>query len=95
MQGTRVQSLDWEDPTYCEATKPMPHNYWACAHRTRDPQQKKPPQWEASAPQRRVDPAHRKKRAHMQPRATKIKQISISAYYPFLSIPNAILLVQV
>ena len=31
MQGTRVQSLIWEDPTCCEATKPMHHNYWACA----------------------------------------------------------------
>ena len=30
MQGTRVQSLLWEDPTCCGATKPV-HNYWACA----------------------------------------------------------------
>ena len=21
----------WEDPTCCGATKPMNHNYWACA----------------------------------------------------------------
>ena len=30
MQGTQVQSLVQEDPTCCEATKPMHHNYWAC-----------------------------------------------------------------
>ena len=26
MQGTQVQSLVWEDPTRCRATKPMCHN---------------------------------------------------------------------
>ena len=31
MQGTRVRSLVGEDPTLCGATKPMRHNYWACA----------------------------------------------------------------
>ena len=31
MEGTQVQSLVWEPPTCCEATKPMRHNYWACA----------------------------------------------------------------
>ena len=31
MQGTRVRSLVWEDPTCRGATKPMHHNYWACA----------------------------------------------------------------
>ena len=31
MQGTRVWALDREDPTCCRATKPMCHNYWACA----------------------------------------------------------------
>ena len=30
MQGTRVRSLVWEDPTCCGATKPVCHNYWAC-----------------------------------------------------------------
>ena len=113
MQGTRVRSLVWEDPTCRRATKPVHHNYWACglepmchnywarvpqllslhsreptrhdcwarvpqllslhsrahapqllslrattteacAPRARAPQQKKPPQWEARAPQRRV-----------------------------------------
>ena len=31
VQGTRVWSLVQEDPTCCEATKPVRHNYWACA----------------------------------------------------------------
>ena len=31
MQGTRVRSLVQEDPTCHGATKPMCHNYWACA----------------------------------------------------------------
>ena len=31
MQGTRVRALVWEDPTCRGATKPVCHNYWACA----------------------------------------------------------------
>ena len=31
VQGTWVRSLVWEDPTCCRATKPVHHNYWACA----------------------------------------------------------------
>ena len=31
MQGTRVQALVREDPTCRGATKPVSHNYWACA----------------------------------------------------------------
>ena len=31
MQGTRVRSLVQEDPTCRGATKPVHHNYWACA----------------------------------------------------------------
>ena len=31
MQGTRVRALVREDPTCRRATKPMRHNYWACA----------------------------------------------------------------
>ena len=31
MQQTRVQALVGEDPTCRRATKPMHHNYWACA----------------------------------------------------------------
>ena len=30
MQGTRVWTLVWEDPTCHGATKPTCHNYWAC-----------------------------------------------------------------
>ena len=71
MQGTQVQASVWEDPTCCGATKPMCHNYWACAleptsrsywahaPRARAPQREKPPQWKAHAPQQRVAPAHR------------------------------------
>ena len=39
MQGTWVRSLVWEDPTCHGATKPMHHNYWACAlELAREPQ---------------------------------------------------------
>ena len=31
MQGTRVRALVREDPTCRGTTKPMRHNYWACA----------------------------------------------------------------
>ena len=33
MQGTQVRALVWEDPTCCRPTKTKPvcHNYWACA----------------------------------------------------------------
>ena len=34
MQGTQNWSLVWEDPTCSRATKPMCHNYWACALET-------------------------------------------------------------
>ena len=77
MQVIQVWSLVWEDPTCRKATKPMRHNYWACAlephepqllslhaattearmPRAHAPQQEKPPQWEARAPQQRVNPA--------------------------------------
>ena len=70
MQGTWVRTLVREDPTCRGATKPVCHNYWACAlleptchnywacaPRACAPQQEKPPQWEARAPQRRAAPA--------------------------------------
>ena len=31
IQGTRVRALVREKPTCCRATKPVCHNYWACA----------------------------------------------------------------
>ena len=58
MQGTQVRALVWEDPTCRGATKPVRHNYWAHVPRACAPQQEKPPQWEARAPQQRVAPAH-------------------------------------
>ena len=39
MQGTRVRALVWEDPTCRGATKPVSHNYWACATGACAPQQ--------------------------------------------------------
>ena len=74
MQGTRVQSLVREDPTCRGATKPCAtttepvlYSLWATtteahAPRARAPQQEKPPQWEARAPQRRPNTAKNKKK---------------------------------
>ena len=42
MQGTRVRALVWEDPTRHGATRPMSHNYWACASGACAPQQERP-----------------------------------------------------
>ena len=65
MQGTRVQALVREDPTCRGATKPVRHNDWARApqllslrSRARAPEQEKPLQWEARAPEWRVAPTH-------------------------------------
>ena len=49
MQGTRVQSLIWEDPICLRAPKPMSCNYGD----PRAPQQKEPPWWEVHALQQR------------------------------------------
>ena len=57
MQGTRVRALVWEDPTCRRATKPVSHNYWACASGACAPQQERLWQWEARAPRWRVAPA--------------------------------------
>ena len=57
MKGTRVQALVWEDPTCRGATKPVSHNYWACASGACAPQRERPRQWEAHAPRWRVAPA--------------------------------------
>ena len=56
MQGTRVRALAWEDPTCRGATRPVSHNYWACASGSCAPQQERPRQWEARAPRWRVAP---------------------------------------
>ena len=57
MQGTRVRALVWEDPTCHGVTRPVSHNYWACASGACAPQQERPRQWEARAPRWRVAPA--------------------------------------
>ena len=59
MQGTWVQTLVWEDLTCRRAAGPVSHNYWACVSGVCAPQQERPRQWEACAPQWRVVPAHR------------------------------------
>ena len=61
MQGTRVWALVWEDPTCRGATRPVRHNYWACAL---EPvlHNEKPPQWEARTPQWKVAPTRHNKR---------------------------------
>jgi len=71
MQGIPVWPLVWEDSTCHGATKPMcldTHppwattteptccNYWSLNSRSWAPQQEKPQQWEAHAPQWRVAP---------------------------------------
>ena len=92
MQGTRVQALVREDPTCHRATNPVCHNYWArepqllspCATTTearmptaRAPQQEKPQQWEACAPQWKSSPhSPQLEKAHAQqkrPKAAKNK----------------------
>ena len=42
LQGTRVRALVWEDPTCRGATRPVSHNYWACASGACAPQQERP-----------------------------------------------------
>ena len=39
IQRTRVRALVWEDPTCRGATRPVSHNYWACASGACAPQQ--------------------------------------------------------
>ena len=56
IQGTRVRAKVWEDPTCRGATRPVSHNYWACASGACAPQQERPRQWEARAPRWRVAP---------------------------------------
>ena len=87
MQGTRVQALVWEDPTCRGATKPVRHNYWACAlepanhnYWAHEPQLLKPA---------RLEPVLRNKRSHRnekpahhnedptQPKLNKIKLINL------------------
>ena len=88
VQGTQGRALVREDPTCHGATKPVRHNYWACAlepasHnywacmcRACAPQQEKPPPWEARALQQSStrSPQLEKARAQQQrPNAAKNK----------------------
>ena len=77
MQGTRVRALVREDATCRGATKPMRHNYRAHTPRARDPQQKKPLQWEVCAPQQSSPHSQLEKARAQQrrPNAAKNKQI--------------------
>ena len=66
MQGTRVRALVRKIPYAAEqlspwatTTEPTCHNYRSLSSRVHGPQQEKPPQWEAHAPQWRVAPACR------------------------------------
>ena len=113
MQGTRVRALVREDPTCHGTTKsvchndwacalePTSHNYWAHVPRACAPQQETPPQWEARALQRRVDPARRNWRKHersnehpMQPKIKikkfikKKKSNDLCHLFCFLDIPE-------
>ena len=51
MQGNRVQSLVWEDPTCHGAAGPMSCGRWACASGACTLQRERPQQWEACVPQ--------------------------------------------
>ena len=42
VQGTRVRAQVWEDPTCRGATRPVSHNYGACASGACAPQQERP-----------------------------------------------------
>ena len=62
VQGTLVRALVWEDPTCHGATRPVSHNYWACASGACALQQERPRRWKARARRWRVAPTCRKKR---------------------------------
>ena len=68
MQGTGVRALVQEDPTHRRATKPVRHNYWACAlepashnYRAHVPQLLKPT---------RLEPVLCNKRSHHNKKST-------------------------
>ena len=98
MQGTRVR-LVWEDPTCRGATKPVSHNYWACASGACAAQPERPWQWEARAPRWRVVPARRnwRKPSHRnkdptQPKINKfIKKKKPSIYSSFADLLTPLL----
>ena len=72
MQGTRVRALVWEEPTCRGATKPVCHNYWACALEPAShnswahvPQLLKPA---------RLEPVLRNKRSHRNEKPTPLNK---------------------
>ena len=84
MQGTQVRSLARKDPTCRGATKPVRHNYWACAlepvchnYWTRVPQLLKPAHLEPELCSKRSHcnekPAHRNKDP-TQPQINKLNR---------------------
>ena len=82
MQRTQAQALVWEDPTCRGATRPMSHNYWACASGACAPQQERPRQWEARAPRWRAPRSPQLEKALTQkrrPNAAKNKNIKIKS----------------
>ena len=86
MQGTRVQALIREDPTCHGATKPVSHNYWACAleptshnYRAHVPQLLKPAQLEPMLCNKR---SHHEKPTHCNeewPRLTATRESPCAA----------------
>ena len=73
--GDTGSSLVWEDPTCRGATRPVSHNYWACASGACAPQQERPRQWEARAPRWRVAPTccNRRRPSHRNEDPTQPK----------------------
>ena len=95
MQGTRVRSLVREDPTCHGATKPVCHNYWACAlepashnYGAHVPQLLKPARLEPVLCNKRSH--HNEKPTHRnedptQPKINKFKKKRILDNYPTCS----------
>ena len=80
MQGTWVRSLVREDPTCCEATKPVCHNYCACTleptshnYWARAPQLLKPAHPRAHALQQEKPPQWEAHALQRRPKAAKNK----------------------
>ena len=99
-----VLSLTLEDPTCCETTKPMYHNYWACAlepwrHNCGSPgdprahaPQEEPRKWEAHAPQLESSPyspqLEKSPRSNEDPAQPKINKIIFFKKYMIEDFPG-------
>ena len=90
MQGTRVRSLVWEDPTCLGAAKPVHHNYWACAlepvshnYWARMPQLLKPAHPRAHAPQREATAMRSPRTAtHTSPHSPQLEKARMRQQRP-------------